>query len=131
ADGGLRVAQDATQPSTANGFVKAMFYYDPLRGAGQQIVTCFNSRLTGAAASTPPCGITFTHSIGENIFDFGFSVAGRVIQVTPWNCSTLAHTFCGALIFGPSGPQVTVATFYATGANEGEFTDSPVNVTVF
>jgi hypothetical protein len=126
ADGTLRVGQDATQPSTANGLVKAMFYFDPSQPAGSQIVTCFNSQLTGAAASTPPCGITVSHlGLGYNGFDFGFTVQGRIIQAT---AQMSGPNLTGVSISAVFSSEVDTYTYYAQGSN---VTDTPIYVTVF
>ncbi len=125
ADGTLRVGQDATQPSTANGLVKAMFYFDPFQPAGSQIVTCFNSQLTGAAASTPPCGFAVTHDgLGHNTFDFGFTVGGRIAQATARGQN---GSFVGVSIFNLVASVLEIISFY----NGGNATDTPLYVTVF
>jgi len=125
ADGGLRVGQDATQPSTANGFVKVMFYFDPFQPGGSQIVRCFNSRLTGAAASTPPCGIAVAQiGLGEYSFDFGFTLESRIIQVTP----VFSGGFIETNIDGPpSGSKVLIVARYVGGDN----TNARLYATVF
>jgi hypothetical protein len=42
------------------------------------IVRCFNSTLAGAAATTPPCGITFNEvQVGMWAFTFNFEVDDR------------------------------------------------------
>ena len=48
------------------------------------IVSCFNSTLSGAAATTPPCGFVASNpSTGAYNVDFGFQVGNRFISVTP------------------------------------------------
>ena len=130
ADGSLRVGQDATQPATANGLVKAMLYFDPNQPTGSQIVYCFNSRLSGTAASTPPCGITVSHTgLGFNVFDFGFTVDNRFIQATPAGGNG-NHLQLGVTIEYVVGSAVDLGTFYIA-FNDNAMTDIPLYLTVF
>lgn len=99
-DGGFRVSQgkniffgdsntprlkidsvgNASQPRTANGMVKAMFKFSPFNGG--RIVTCFNSTLSGAAATTPPCGFGFNIIFaGDYIFDLGSQIDDRIFSL--------------------------------------------------
>jgi hypothetical protein len=128
--GGLYSASDATQARAANGLVKAMLYFDPSQPAGSQIVHCYSSQLTEPAASTPPCGITVTHTgLGLNDFDLGFTVDDRFIQVTPAG-GNANHLQLGATIEQVSGSVVGVGTFYVV-FNNGDLTDAPLYVTIF
>ncbi len=69
------------QQRTAGGMVKAMLHFSPNNGG--RIITCFNSTLGGAAATTPPCGFRFDITgVGDYIFDFGFEVDDRIYSVT-------------------------------------------------
>jgi hypothetical protein len=72
---------NASQPPTAGGWVKAMMLFSgPSPG---QFVYCYNSTLSGAAASTPPCGITqIYNNTGEYVIDFGFQVDNRFFSLT-------------------------------------------------
>jgi trimeric autotransporter adhesin len=81
--GALNVTGNASQNLGSAGFVKAMVYYDPSQK--QPIVRCYNSQLGGAAATTPPCGITISFPYGGNdaFFDLGFEVDNRFVMVTP------------------------------------------------
>jgi hypothetical protein len=100
----LDSAGNAEQPLAAGGFVKAMAYVNAYT-TPYKIVSCFNSTLTGAAATTPPCGINFTEDeMGLGFWDFdpGFEVDHRFISVTstvPWICA-------GASPFSPNTVQV-------------------------
>lgn len=73
---------NASQPRTAGGTVKAMiFVADPDTGG---IAKCFNSTLTGAAASTPPCGFAYRYfEQGSYMVDFGFRVDDRFLSISP------------------------------------------------
>jgi hypothetical protein len=71
---------NAFQPLAANGMVKALLFYDPFVSS---ILHCFNSTLSGAAATTPPCGISIIEkSVGNYVFDFGFEVDDRFLGTT-------------------------------------------------
>ena len=66
------------QARTAGGWVKAMVFASGF-GPGA-IATCFNSTLSGSAATTPPCGFTFDRiGTGDYIIDFGFQVDDRFL----------------------------------------------------
>jgi hypothetical protein len=72
---------NAAQPLAAGGFAKAMLFYSPNNGA--RIVRCFNSTLSGAAATTPPCGFTIIENfIGDYILDLGFQIDDRFLSAT-------------------------------------------------
>jgi hypothetical protein len=48
------------------------------RGGGIAVTRCYNSQMTGAAVTTPPCGIAINHTDqGFDIIDFGFEVDDR------------------------------------------------------
>jgi hypothetical protein len=53
------------------------------------ITRCFNSYLTGAAATTPPCGFNLTE-VQPGLFniDFGFQMNDRFIMATLINSSS-------------------------------------------
>jgi hypothetical protein len=69
------------QPRTAGGTVKGMLHFSPFSGG--RIISCFNSTLSGAAATKPPCGFTFDITgKGDYIFDFGFEVDDRIYSAT-------------------------------------------------
>jgi hypothetical protein len=77
----LDSAGNASQPRTANGMVKAMLKFSPFNGG--RIVTCFNSTLSGTAATTPPCGFGFDIAFtGNYVFSFNFQVDDRFLSVT-------------------------------------------------
>jgi hypothetical protein len=77
---------DIAQPWAAGGTVKAMLYVNALE-APYKILNCYNSALTGAAATTLPCGINFTEAgrAGHWNFDFGFNVENRFFSATVAN----------------------------------------------
>jgi len=60
-----------------------MAFVDPFVSGGIAITRCFNSQASGAAASTPPCGISINHiGQGLNLVDFGFQVNDRFVLIT-------------------------------------------------
>jgi hypothetical protein len=72
---------NADQPRTAGGMVKAMIFFSPNNGG--KIISCFNSTLFGAAASTPPCGFGFDIAgRGDYVFFMGFQVDDRFVSLT-------------------------------------------------
>ena len=78
----LDSAGNASQPRTANGMVKAIIKFI----GHPPIVSCFNSTLTGAAATKPPCGFTVDETgIGDYIFNLGFRVNDRFFSVTQYD----------------------------------------------
>jgi hypothetical protein len=80
---GIAADNNAWQARGAGGWVKAMAYVDPFAPGGIAIISCYNSQATGAAVTTPPCGITLLdHQQGANLIDFGFQVSDRFIQLT-------------------------------------------------
>ena len=82
---GFYTPNNVQQARAAGGWVKAMVLGSGGNGnfpAGV-IVSCFNSTLAGAAATTPPCGFTFDQTgIGDYIVNFGFQVSDRFFSVT-------------------------------------------------
>jgi hypothetical protein len=79
---GIAADNNAWQARGAGGWVKAMAYVDPFAPGGIAITSCYNSQATGAAVTTPPCGITLLdHQQGANLIDFGFQVSDRFIQL--------------------------------------------------
>lgn len=101
----LDSAGNASQPLAAGGFVKAMAYVNAYT-TPYKIVSCFNSTLTGAAATTPPCGINFTEDEkGPGYWDFdpGFEVDHRFFSVT----SVVGWLCAGAQPLSPNTVQVT------------------------
>jgi hypothetical protein len=84
--GTVTIDQNAnfSQPRAASGTVKAMIYVNAF-AAPYSILRCFNSALSGAAATTPPCGINFTEDgFGNGYwdFDFGFEIDDRFFSLT-------------------------------------------------
>jgi hypothetical protein len=120
--GNAMVAQgNASQTRASGGWVKGMVYVNG-SVAPYSIVRCFNSTLTGSAATTPPCGFTLTEYMGypgQWIVDFGFQVNDRF-----WSATLGAPPF-----YETTQPSITVDTYYP-GADLG-LTDSQLYVVVY
>jgi hypothetical protein len=102
------------QARNAGGWVKAMVFASGFSGG---IATCFNSTLSGAAATTPPCGFGMdVTGKGDYIIDFGFEVDDRFLSATVADTSItsgVCTSFIGvACNHSLSANQVEV-TFYA------------------
>jgi hypothetical protein len=70
------------QARSAGGLVKAMALVDGI-STPYNIERCFNSALSGGAASTPPCGFVLQQiAAGQFNVDFGFEVDDRFFSVT-------------------------------------------------
>jgi len=132
---------NAAQARTAGGWAKAMAYVDPFVSGGIAITRCYNSQLTGAAVSTPPCGINIVHvGLGSNVLDFGFEVDDRfaslTVKNTVGNTNTVGGETCDATTCHAitTGNQIGVLTFYTPGqlgGNDPNWTDTPFVIVVF
>lgn len=109
----LDSAGNASQPTSAGGFVKAMVYVNAVNPP-YKILRCFNSTLTGAAATTVPCGINFTEdSPGVWDFAFNFEADNRFFSAT-------AASWCISA-FSPSFNVARVFTSDCKGDSEGDY----------
>jgi hypothetical protein len=135
-------AGNVEQQRTAGGFVKAMLHFSPFNSG--RIISCYNSTLSGAAATTPPCGFLFDITgVGDYIFDFGFEVDDRIYSATsgtqaigsPPSAFPISVDTCGnqdgqCLHTGTlTNNQVEVGV-YNIGSG-GSFTDSKIHLIVF
>jgi hypothetical protein len=114
-------AGNASQRPTAGGLVKAMVVIQGVK-APYTILYCFNSTLSGAAATTPPCGFTLTEGELPHYFTitFGFDVSNRFFSTAQECClgSTLyvtrgaaGSTSVGLSAYdGPTGPYAFQAS---------------------
>ena len=124
-------AGNAQQDRTFGGWVKAMVYFSGLNGG--RVAYCFNSTLAGAAATAPPCGITFSIvGTGDYVIDFGFEVDDRFFSITP---SYLVGTYkiCtasngGGCVTSITANQVELLFFNSTGS---AFTDNKFYLVVY
>jgi hypothetical protein len=73
---------NASQPPNAGGWAKAMMLFT---GTNEGVfISCWNSALSGPAASTPPCGFKeIYHNTGQYILDLGFPIDHRFFALTP------------------------------------------------
>jgi hypothetical protein len=121
---------NATQPLAAGGMVKALLNYN-----GTSIQNCFNSTLSGAAATTPPCGFTVSSSTtGYYVIDFGFQVTDRFLSVTPTSSGTCQNNVCPGPTFwvtvGSSALSKTQASVVFANINN-TFVDSSFHMVVY
>lgn len=125
--GDLGCSGDVVQTRAGNGLVKALVYFDPFQS--QPIVRCYNSTLPEPAAITPPCGFKGNHlGLGDNRFDFGFTVADRFVQVTAVLVANDTNNVIASIENDITGPtQIIVLTFYTTDSPS----DTPFYLTVF
>jgi hypothetical protein len=107
---------NVAQNRTNGGWVKAMVYASGFFGGA--IAGCFNSTLSGAAATTPPCGFSiFPFGTGDYVVDFGFEVDDRFFSLTPSYypypgqvCTITNGGACPSR--GSIGPNQAEITFY-------------------
>ena len=85
---GFATDGNVQQARTSGGWVKAMAVVQGLN-TPYIITRCFNSYLTGSAATTPPCGFNLTEvQAGLFNIDFGFQMNDRFIMATLINSSS-------------------------------------------
>lgn len=95
---GFYTESNVQQARTMGGWVKAMVFYS---GLSNRIASCFNSALSGTAATTPPCGfLSDKPGAGDYILDFGFEVDDRFFSVTQAGspCCVYSYNVCTANI---------------------------------
>jgi len=124
------------QSRTAGGMVKAMLHFSPFNGG--RIISCFNSTLSGAAATTPPCGFLFgILGTGDYLFDFGFEVDDRIYSVT--SATEVSGGFVrnvveacgkqdGQCVHAPTNNQVDVEAFESA---SGLSSDSKIHLIIY
>jgi hypothetical protein len=122
----------AQQDRTSGGWIKAMVFYSGFNGG--RIVSCFNSTLYGAAATTAPCGFAATRvGTGDYILDLGFEIDDRFFSATNTNWFAtigLCTDWNGACSSGSWTPnQVEVFSYMPDPYNQ--YTDSKFYLTVY
>jgi hypothetical protein len=121
----------AKAQSTAK--IKGMVYYSGMNSG--RIVSCFNSTLSGAAATTPPCGFSASkRGTGNYVFDFGFRIDNRFYSLSNTNwfaTSGLCTEWNGACSTDPglTTNQVEVFTFMPSPYNT--YADTKFYLTVY
>jgi trimeric autotransporter adhesin len=126
---GVSTDSNATQARAAGGWVKAMAYVDPFVPGGIAITRCYNSQMTGAAATTPPCGMSVVHNgFGNNIMDFGFEVDDRFVSITTGGIGNqcISVTFNGSFL---TPNQQNIVTYLSY--SQSDACDSPFYVFVY
>jgi len=117
------------QARTSGGFVKATVFVDAWHPP-YHIVNCYNSMLTGPAATTPPCGFNFTEGFfGDWNVDFGFQVGDRAVSITACLPSDVDIQRITAQQF--LNPQNSTSVSVATFDNGGNLSNALFNIVVF
>jgi hypothetical protein len=102
------------QDRTYGGWVKAMVFFSGFTGG---IVTCFNSTLAGADATTAPCGFVLDKTgTGDYIVDFGVEVDDRFYSATGTGRAAIVSVcsnFVGGCNNSLTQNQVEVVSFSA------------------
>lgn len=115
---------NAAQARDKGGWVKAM----ALINRDGVVVRCYNSTLSGSAASTAPCGITVPFvGTGSYQVTFNFQVDDRFISVTASQDTDLMVANIGVL----SGNSVTIHTALNSDTNNVVQNGSPAQFTIF
>jgi trimeric autotransporter adhesin len=117
------------QARNAGGLAKAMVFVQGFTNT--VIASCFNSTLSGAAATTPPCGFGFDKTgVGDYIVDFGFQVDDRFFSMaqTPgdilWVCTDVMGNCDNPLT--PNKAEVV-----SWGLVSSDFNDAPFYLIVY
>jgi hypothetical protein len=107
---------NAQQARTMGGWVKAMVFVSGLNSGA--IASCFNSTLTGASATTPPCGFVLDKiGTGDYIIDFAFQVDDRFFSfANTESFSNYGYGLCTDAIGltcnnNPTANQVEITSF--------------------
>ena len=131
----LDVQGNASQARTAGGMVKAMLHFSPFNGG--RIISCFNSTLSGADATTPPCGFIFDITgVGDYVFDFGFEVDDRIYSATPGTqfAASIFVSACGnqdGQCFHTGGLTHNQVEVVSAETTNGSLADSKVHLIVY
>ncbi|QLG12635.1 hypothetical protein HLB42_16945 (plasmid) [Deinococcus sp. D7000] len=78
----MKAVGNAVQSPGFGGWAKGMVIVDVTRPAGQQIVRCYNSQLSGAAMNTVPCGYSLESAKGQWRVIFGFDTRSTFAAAT-------------------------------------------------
>jgi len=122
---GIAATGNASQSMSKGGWVKAMLVVNTTLPAGQQITRCFNSQAIGAAATTPPCGLSATGvAVGAWQIGFPVDVASRFASVTTSNSFNVDAISTGLIYGFPNSNSLTLQFGYPNGnlTNPAEFT---------
>ena len=78
----MKAVGNAVQTPGFGGWAKGMVIVDVTKPAGQQIVRCYNSQLSGAAMNTVPCGYSLESAKGQWRVIFGFDTRNTFAAAT-------------------------------------------------
>ena len=130
--GSIATSGNVSQARSAGGMV----FISPTVG----ILQCFNSTLSGAAATTPPCGFNFINqgTTGTSLVDFGFQVDDRFLSATTSSASdptviSVCTDTAGAGVASPTSlrlrsgklPMTHICNSLSTQDTGSSFTDPP------
>jgi hypothetical protein len=114
---GFQTDSNVNQARAAGGWVKAMVYVNAYQPP-YTIVRCFNSTLSGAAATTPPCGFNFNEVyLGNFTIDFGFEVDDRFYSGT----LSVAPNTTGIEVMPAAPTTLEVFTYDSGGFGQGAY----------
>jgi hypothetical protein len=121
---GFATDGNVQQARTAGGWVKALAVVQGMN-APYTITRCFNSYLTGSAATTPPCGFNLTE-VQPGLFniDFGFQMNDRFIM------ATLIDSSSACTLYAANTPAVNTSGQLLCGFG-GSYTPFEGTVVVF
>jgi hypothetical protein len=114
---GFQTDSNVQQARTMGGWIKAMVYVNAYQPP-YTIVRCFNSTLSGAAATTPPCGFNFNEVyLGNFTIDFGFEVDDRFYSGT----LSVAPNTTGIEVMPAAPTTLEVFTYDSGGFGQGAY----------
>ena len=118
---GFQTDSNVQQARTAGGWVKGMVFVNGAQPP-YTIIRCFNSTLSGAATSTPPCGfgLAEVNGLGEFDVDFGFEVEDRFLSATG-NLALMIIACASDICTVPNNHTVYVASLDVNYNFEGEY----------
>jgi hypothetical protein len=129
--GGLAVYANgnAGQTRTAAGFAKALLQMN----SDGTVARCYNSFLSGNAATTAPCGFTTSNSsAGIYSVDFGFQISDRFLLATGhFRSDSSGAGFTLVSLWVKTANVVEVRTYFAGESAPGKLFNSPFYLVVY
>ncbi len=105
---------NAQQTREKGGFVKAMIF---TQGADERVMRCFNSYLSGDAATTPPCGFTVravphfpSNPYEDHEINFGFRVDDRFVNTFTPSAPVIGARYGYGTVTGTTNQNVLSIT---------------------
>jgi hypothetical protein len=119
---GFQTDSNVLQARTAGGWVKGMVFVNGAQPS-YSIIRCFNSTLSGAAATTPPCGFGLAEVYGPGAFDvdFGFEVDDRFLSASVAGGVALINACASDICTVANNHTVYVTTVDLSGSLVGEY----------